>query len=375
MTTRLAPQIPSGDRGVALVQNIQALRGVAILLVLWVHLKFAIGPLNPAAAEKGVIETAFGGMGVDLFFVISGFVICLTACKKHHGALDFFLARVARVTPLYLLLSLLAFVVIPKTYVSWHLVSARAAWNQIFYLPLFDLHTYTILPLGIGWTLSFEMWFYLVFALLLNFWKPAQVTLILPAIFLVGCCLMTAFYRGAWFFPHFAFHPFVLEFALGCLVFHTQRFVNGRTAWALFLGGFVFMALFSRHSGRLGWHGQVLNFHLDLAWLRVFDWGVPSALFAAGLVGLERHRGVVLPRVLMALGTISYSLYLTHWFMIPVVVRFGQMIGLHNAFAIALLMPTVSILVGWLCWRFLERPMTLIAQGWARSVTRPKPAS
>ena len=127
------------------IENLQALRGIAALLVVWAHLKWPLTDLCPNITHNTFIKTAHGSIGVDLFFIISGFVICLTACKRHHQPLDFFLARIARVAPLYLVATI-GFVALnyPK---FWPNPSWLSFWNGFFYLPLFDTSVYTVPPL------------------------------------------------------------------------------------------------------------------------------------------------------------------------------------------------------------------------------------
>ncbi|MCE0522570.1 MAG: acyltransferase [Methylacidiphilales bacterium] len=352
----------------AKVENIQALRGIAALLVVWGHLKFPMADLCPGAESNPLVQTAHGAIGVDLFFIISGYVICLTACKRHGRALDFFLARVARVSPLYLAAFLPA--LLWKDHASGAHLSLHSIWNGIFYLPIFDWEDYTEPPVGVGWTLSFEMWFYVAFALLLLIWRPAKVALFLPVLFFIGAPLMI-FYHGAWYFPRFLFHPFVLEFAMGCVIFHLQKRMVGWIPWLLLAGGIFCALAFTRHTGYLGWHEVLLSSRMDLAWLRVLLWGVPSAFIVAGLVGLERNHDYVLPRLLVWLGGISYSLYLTHRFSMAIAAKAGAWIGLHNPVMVALTVLLFSVLVAWLCWTWVEQPLTSRAQGWAKQMTRP----
>jgi peptidoglycan/LPS O-acetylase OafA/YrhL len=339
------------------VENIQALRGIAALCVVWAHLKLPLRTLCPQALDYPLIHTAFGAIGVDVFFIISGYVICLTACKHHYHSLEFFLGRIARVAPLYLVIT------IPLLRPGMPLCTI---WNGIFYLPIFDRGMYAGPPLYLGWTLSFEMWFYVAFALLLNFWTAAVVARFLPVIFFVGACVMT-FYHGFWYLPHFLFHPFVLEFSFGCIVFQLQKKVLGRMSWFLLVSGAVYLLLFSRHTGYLGIHLPILNARTDLAWLRVLLWGVPSALMVAGLVGLERNYGYVLPRFLVWLGGISYSLYLTHMLAMARLTDFLNQFGLHNLYLLILLIGAFCIFIGWGCWRCIERPLTSRAQRWVRA--------
>jgi peptidoglycan/LPS O-acetylase OafA/YrhL len=356
------------------VENVQALRGIAALLVVWAHIKFPLSKLCPNADGYPLVQTGHGAMGVDLFFIISGYVICLTACKRHHNPHEFLLARIARVSPLYL--AYVLFFLLGKELVLGEHNSLRSIWNGIFYLPLFDGREYSQPPGGVGWTLSFEMWFYVVFALLLHFWTPKRVAWFLPIIFTLGAALMSV-YQGAWYFPRFMFHPFVLEFAFGCVVFNTQRWVTGGVSWFLLGGGILYMLVFSRHAGLMPLHPLLLSDRLDLAWLRVLLWGLPSALIVAGLVGLERNHHCTLPRGLVWIGGVSYSLYLSHQLSMKVVAEVGQRVGLHSLAVLVFILPVFCVFNAWLCWKWIENPLTVQAQRWAKKLSqgaRPKGA-
>lgn len=349
------------------IENLQALRGIAAFLVVWAHLKFAVNPLCAGVANYRLIHSAYGGIGVDLFFVISGYVICLTASKRHHQPQDFFLARIARVCPLYLVAFLPG--LLYKCFAKWSSVTWASSWNGLFYLPIFDRGDYSEPPVGVGWTLSFEMWFYVAFALLLFIYRPDKVAIVLPLLFFIGAPLMTLFYHGSWYFPRFLFHPFVLEFAFGCVIFHVQKWMTGWTPWLPLAAGLIALVAFTQHTGDLGYHPILLSQRLDLAWLRVLLWGFPSALIAAGLIGLERNYGYTLPQALVWLGGISYSLYLSNRFSMIIIALVGNRIGLHNLYVVAAITFPFCVFMAWLCWKWIEQPLTTRAQRWAKQRT------
>jgi peptidoglycan/LPS O-acetylase OafA/YrhL len=363
LKTPLEKEAPRSDT----VENVQALRGIAALMVVWAHIKFPLDKLCPGADRYPLVQTGHGAMGVDLFFIISGYVICLAASKRHHHPYEFLLARIARVSPLYLVYVLLF--LLAKELFHGASDSLRSIWNGIFYLPLFDWKEYSQPPGGVGWSLSFELWFYLVFALLLHLGTPKKVAFFLPIIFSVGAVLMIP-YHGDWYFPRFMFHPFVLEFAFGCVVFNTQRLVTRNLSWFLLAAGILYMIAFSRHAGLLPLHPLLLSDRLDLAWQRVLLWGFPSALIVAGLVGLERNDIYTLPQGLVWVGGISYSLYLSHQLTMEIVADVGQRIGLHSLAVIVLLVPVLCVFGAWLCWKCIEKPLTVQAQRWAKKLSQ-----
>jgi peptidoglycan/LPS O-acetylase OafA/YrhL len=340
------------------VNNIQALRAIAALLVVWTHLKFtslAALPHHPLAPWIG---SSLGASGVDIFFVISGFVITMTATKRHHRPLDFFLARLARIAPLYLLLTLYEVARHPG------LQSFRSVWNGIFYLPIFDTGSYTTPPVLIGWTLSFEMWFYTAFALLLIWLRPARISLFLPILFLTGAAA-AHFYSGSWYFPRFAFNPMVVEFAAGSIIYQTRHYLRGAIPWVFAVIGLLALAASAPKAEALSHFGDALNPALNTAWERVLNWGFPAALLVAGAVGLEQHFKLYFPRFVVSLGTISYSLYLTH---LSTLATLDRVAGrLSSPFVLVALQVVACVAVAWLCYLFVEHPLTERAQRWAKS--------
>jgi len=348
------------------VENIQALRGIAALLVVWAHIKSPIEKLCPDASNFPGAQSVHGAIGVDLFFVISGFVISLTACKRHHRPNDFILARLARVSPLYLIYVLLFLAA--KGALLGKTDSFSAIWNGFFYLPIFDWKDFSWPPGGLGWSLSFEMWFYVVFTLLLFVQPPKKVATILPLLFIVGAPL-DILYRGDWYFPTFMFHPLTLNFAFGCIIFQLQRLISGRVTWCLLVIGMLWALLITRHSGDLSYPKTAAADYAE-AWIRLLYWGVPCALIAAALVGLERNRLFVMPSALVWVGGISYSLYLSHQASIELLARLGAHGAPHNRALLIIAFPAFCIFNAWLCWKWVERPLTIKAQGWARLLSQ-----
>jgi exopolysaccharide production protein ExoZ len=351
--------------GAETVYNIQALRGIAASMVVWTHVRGLLGVWCPSIQHSSWIQASQGAMGVDLFFVISGFVISLTACKRHHHPIDFLLARIARISPLYLIY--LVLFLLSKFIFTGRFSSFASLWNGILYLPLFDTKDFTWPPGGAGWSLSFEMWFYVAFSLLLIFQPPRKVATMLPFIFIIGAPL-TVFYRGEWYFPTFIFHPLTLDFAYGCIIFQIQRLISPKVTVFLLVAGILWLWFMTRQSGDLAFP-RTAAFDFVAAWRRSLFWGVPSALMVAAFVGLERNRVYVMPPALIWLGGISYSLYLSHQMTLDVSEWIGVKLGAHNWILLLLVAP-VCILVGWLCWKWIERPLTILAQGWAKHLSQ-----
>jgi peptidoglycan/LPS O-acetylase OafA/YrhL len=130
----------------------------------------------------------------------------------------------------------------------------------------------------------------------------------------------------------------------------------------LFLIAALFMGvLIVPYHAELGIHLVVLS-SVYLSWIRACCWGIPAALLVAGMVTLERTKGFTLPAVLVWLGEISYSLYLIQPLTIRLSAWTSHFFHLTSAVVIFCFFILLSISVGYLCWRFVEKPLTRTAR-------------
>ena len=261
--------------------SIQYLRGLAALAVVVVHL--------------GWVPFSAGHAGVDVFFVISGFIMMHTSRREPTPGV-FLAARAIRVLPLWWLIVLVTAAANSTSRVSdppWRVLASLVLWPT----QRWDGEWQFIV--GPGWTLAYEAAFYLAFAVALLL--PARRRLpALTAGFLLACA--GAGLAAPDVLRTFGISPMLLLEFLGGAWLHRawqgDRLPGSVIGWALILAGAaaIFSAPFM--GGNVMWRPVTL--------------GVPALLVAAGGLTLER-RGH-LPRVpgLMLLGNASYALYLTH---------------------------------------------------------------
>jgi len=318
------------------VRSIQYLRGFAAFGVLVFH-----------AAERAGGAFGLGAAGVDVFFVISGFIMWVVTCRRPPTPAQFMIKRVQRIVPLYWGLTLLvAGVALAAPWVFPAMqVTAEAVLKSLFFVPYQD-HTGLIAPLVIpGWTLNYEMFFYVLFAaglLAPTKVRPWLVTAALVALVAVRPLGDTANPLWATYT-----NPLLLEFGAGVWLgkaWSDGRLPGARTGWALVILGLLGFAA-------AGFSG------VDVERARPLIWGVPAFLLVAGAVAIERQGEVPNWRPLQALGDASYSLYLVHGLAISAVVRILEAMGLASPAVILGAGLVAGVIAGLVTYQLVEKPL------------------
>ncbi|HEX2763419.1 MAG TPA: acyltransferase [Allosphingosinicella sp.] len=322
------------------LHNIQYLRAIAALGVVIFH----------AGYEAG-LRLGFGALGVDIFFVVSGFLM-VSITDAASRPWPFLRQRILRVAPLYWLATAVAFL----RYGAAANGSGSAAQSlaaSILFIPWGPPQgaPWFFPILAVGWTLNFEMLFYALFAaslLVPRRWQlPALATMFAG---LAG--LWTTRYGGLlpW---RFWGHPIIFEFLAGAVLATAWR-SHGKLALSLALAGLI---------GATAILGAVTDYPI-----RVLPMGI-AALMVTGAVLLERRRPPV--RALTLIGDASYSIYLWHYLAIgaaksvnPFVLPAGLVFILYAA---------AGVTVGIAAHLLLERPLlkAIRSRLWVRGVPNP----
>lgn len=312
----------------------QALRAAACLMVVLYH------TLQAAYGEACIVAWPNGSAGVDLFFVISGYVMAVSSRRlvaRPGGWRTFLAHRARRIVPLYWLLTSAKLVVV--LLLPWAAAHTRpTTWNTVasyLFIPARDATGLVRPVLPVGWSLNFEVFFYALFASVLAARRaPTWVVPVLVLAALVG------FFRDpGWPAPLFLANGMVLEFAAGLALAGWVPRLPGEVAAGLLAGGFV----------------ALLMLPLAGPW-RFLVWGLPCGCILVGALGLEKSVGVLLPRWALAVGDASYAIYLVHPFVVPVVA--------HRV-AGDLASVAMSVGAGVLAHRWLDRPMQRCLAGGA----------
>lgn len=284
------------------IDSIQYLRGIAALMVVIFHAS------RETRQMFGEEMFAWGEFGVDIFFVISGFVMVFSISRSDSGIspVIFIVNRLLRIAPMYWMLTILmgAAVLVRPDLFRIAEFSTVHFLKSVFFLPHFHPRIENaVMPLLVpGWTLNYEMYFYLVLGCCIAVTKKRTTALTTISIltgFLIGTALES---RGAFYV--FLGNPIAFEFIFGMLL--GEAYLRGyllphQVARPLAIASFAAIVLTSD-----------LNFRIGTA-------GAAAALLVYSLLSVQTSIGGALRDVLRFIGDSSYSLYLTHIFTIGLV--------------------------------------------------------
>jgi exopolysaccharide production protein ExoZ len=350
------------------LNNIQVLRCLAALAVVMDHSVDLLHELFGFPAF-GFMDT-IGRAGVDVFFVISGFIMFHTTHDAPPTPLAFWRNRAIRIVPLYWAVT---FVVVGLWYlglkpfgVSWINPQDIAASLGFFPDIRADGSPYPVL--AVGWTLIYEMYFYALFGLCLLLRSQALSLAAMTAFFLAGWLALTQMTTP----PHWLsvyLQPITLEFAAGgalALLWRRLPASLPRISGRVYGYGLVMLGVLALVPAAAMFGGQIKE---DFG-LRVIVMGPPAVLIVLGALLLERAGAASQSRTLLLLGAASYAIYLVH----VLVLQFGagMLAGFGPAVALSI-SAAASIAIGIAAHLWFEKPVTAFLR--ARSPKRRMPAS
>lgn len=348
------------------LQSIQILRGLAALAVVIGHLfqtewRF----LGEGLTSPYLL---YGFAGVDLFFVISGYVMVhvTQGYDRQAGTIGRFLYhRITRIYPPYWFFSiiiLIAFLVGPT--ISDRILTGEYIWQSMLLVPQPQL---PLLP--VGWTLVHEMYFYLVFALLLFLPRNLLPIGLTTWMACVGIGTVFDMHLGSALLS-VVFHPLTLEFFLGAAIAYLSLRLPRWAGWSLIaagLGGFLAVALL---------RPEISIETFPAFWERALVFGLPSAVIVLGAVQLEPKQPGVITGGLRSLGDWSYSLYLGHLIVLSTGAWLWNAvmpdIGLIDNAVMLILLVIASIMAAGISYRLIEYPLLVLTRSAGRRLF-PRP--
>lgn len=334
--------VPRG--GLHSIQHLRALAAVAVVL------------LHVGLIQKFPIATSWPDQfasGVDVFFVISGFIMWVTTVNSAVTPIHFLLSRIRRILPLYWAVTFFAVAVsfIAPRLMQGTIIEENHFIASLLFIPsAHPIYPDSIRPvIGAGWTLNYEMMFYVIFSLCLMFANTNRrfmATIVALLILVVSRIFISETDIIWWFFSS----PIVLEFASGVMVgvfFQKSRLLGSRTA---LIGLLVGAAIIVSSSGME-----------TSEYSRFLYWGLPSTLIVWSAVSLEVAGAWPNIRFARLLGDASYSIYLVHGIILSACATLWIKLSFPSSTLALLLFAIIAILAsvagGLLVYRIYEKPM------------------
>lgn len=328
-------------------EDIDGLRGLAIISVLLFHYKFE--------AFQG------GFVGVDIFFVISGFLITGFIYKsitdKEFSFSNFYIRRARRLLPSYIVVLVFCFIASflilpPREFIHFNKVLSYALVfaSNIFFIgdtDYFGIQS-QFKPLIHTWSLGVEAQFYLIWPLILLIllkikavWRYLSTALIFAGS--IGLAILFEEKVSGYYFPIFRFY----EFMLGSIVFFASKhdIKNKILNSLLFIFGF-YCILFSVFQ-----YDSQLLFPSYFALLPCVGTALIIYTYPGCSLNLKR---LIHNSLFVRAGLISYPLYLVHW---PILVFYQYLVFRPISLTDSLMLIIFSVLISWLIYRYLEIPI------------------
>lgn len=314
--------------------GIQYLRAFAALAVVVFH-----------AAERTGGHFAIGAAGVDVFFVVSGFIMWVIATERPVSPARFLRDRLQRIVPVYWIATgVMVAGALVGLFPNLRLTLGHVL-GSLFFIPHRSPSNGEVWPVLVqGWTLNYEMFFYLIFAFALALPPKARLAALAGVFVPLAAAGLLLDSRNPFFLTYT--DPIILEFLIGALIgkFWLDGKVPGPRAGlglvALALLGFAFVGLTYIGFGPL-----------------VF--GPLAAALVTGMLALEKGGALRHIRPITYLGDASYSIYLWHTMAISVVAKLAGLLSLPSpvALAVAIISGTA---IGIASHELLEKPLVAI---------------
>ena len=334
--------------------SIQYLRGLAALMVVVFHLGEPLGRMGYTGGWPVGLSA-----GVDVFFIISGFVMWMTTRDRTVSPLRFWQKRIIRIVPLYWLVTtfMAAVLLIAPSMMQTSVFSLRHVIASYAFLPVENPGKPAMEPLVFpGWTLNYEMFFYLLFGAFLlarptvRLWGTVAM---LVGLVVVGAALAAPKLSVVGFYSSDIMLEFAFGMLLGELVYRREadRLVSPALGWVMLLAGVTAMLVSPR----------------GLSIPRVLLFGVPALTTVAGALSLEGHGKLREYRLAHALGNASYSIYLTQlvsmaaFFMIWRKLHLDRIVATRPLFVLCDV--AAALAVGWFCYWLVERRLIALFRG------------
>ena len=359
--------------------NLNGLRFTAAFMVIIHHLEQLLSVFGFSNFWQNPIIKAIGGLGVELFFVLSGFLITYLLLEEENktktiSIKDFYLRRILRIWPLYYTVGLLAFFILPFFHVfNVPVYSQQLTENfslslllYLFFLPNLLLFGYGIVVpyASQSWSVGVEEQFYLIWPLLMKFFKNKLVLLfsvIIVYLFMLffGFRIIQKYFFWSHemdllqsFWPGFKIHCMAIGALFSYCLFYKNRVMTFFLLKTVYQITLVILTV-------------SIFFSLDILILN-------DVLFAIIILNLAstETKGVFLENKIMNyLGKISYGLYMYHVIVIVITIKCFTYFGWHNHFLLLFSVTSITIIFASISYYLIERKFILLKNRFSKVIS------
>lgn len=315
----------------AMYTNIQLLRFFAAFAVIGYH----FGPIyNKLVGGYLTIIywpfTKYGFVGVDVFFVVSGFVIWVSTEKRNRytDITQFYLRRFSRIYmsywPWFILMAGILLILREKNAADYSLISN-----------FFLVRTYSPSVLPISWTLTFEVMFYIGFGLTFLFNRKIAATIVVAW----GLASVLKSFNTT----SILLNPLIFEFSLGVMLGANRHIICKvpNIVLAAFIVIFVYLGVSFASSNDL--------------WLRALTFGIASFLVVAMAISLEQN-GISAHNIWKPLGDASYAMYLSHYVLLTLMLTYWSKLKSYPELTFFVL-TFATLLISLLQSKYYDKPL------------------
>ncbi|WP_099073944.1 acyltransferase family protein [Proteus alimentorum] len=342
--------------------SIQYLRGIAAIYVVLYHFRIYLND-NLLIKKLGDILFDYGYFGVDLFFMISGFVIVLSTEKKSEKK-DFIIKRLFRIYPVYL------FILSIYVYLDWNHINNSDLLKSIFFIHLDYLKSapfYGYSMITPAWTLSYEIIFYFLFFISYSISHKYRVIICTILIALLFTIINLYFNNDYAYSAYGSINynglfcgllkilssQMIFEFILGMILYVIYKNITINLYLMPIIGIVFLFSIVLIISPANSGHG-------------VFNIGLGCFALLFSLIFLEKNNNIIIIKPLILLGNISYSLYLSHLLVYRLILKdnfllfkyINQLNATLKLFSITLL----CILFSYFLYILIEKPSIKLAR-------------
>jgi peptidoglycan/LPS O-acetylase OafA/YrhL len=320
------------------IYSLQVLRAIAATSVVYLHI--------------GVMPN-FGSFGVDIFFVISGFVMAMVIANGE-SARAFSISRISRIVPLYWILTtcLLLLAALKPELLNSTTANLTNYIKSLFFIPYLKENG-TLRPmLPVGWTLNYEMFFYFSIWISIiasrKYYLPLTLILLFVSYIVLGNLIDNRFINS------FFSSTLLFEFAFGMVSFFLYKRLQRIKIYIIPL---IITALMSYFLMALI---EVTDINID----RLYVYGLPSVILVLSLTLLEKSmfsKNNIATSILVSIGNASYATYLSHLYVVEgmrkIVSLKLNLLDIYTPIGVLITL-VIALIVGQIIYLICDKPIS-----------------